>query len=58
MNNDLDFLEPKNNLFTEVDALRKEKEKLDNSNNDEFIDGLPEGDLTPPYESVRRVNRQ
>ncbi len=58
MNNDLDFLDTKTNLFEEVDKDRKEKEKLNNISNEEFINGLPEWDLVPPYESVRRVNRQ
>jgi len=58
MDNNLDFLEPKTNLFKEVDEERREKEKLNNPNNEEFINGLPDWDLVPPYESVRRVNRQ
>ena len=58
MDNNLDFLEPKTNLFKEVDQDRREKEKLNNPTNEEFINGLPDWDLVPPYESVRRVNRQ
>ncbi|MBR4262332.1 MAG: hypothetical protein IKQ35_03100 [Bacilli bacterium] len=58
MDNNLDFLEPKTNLFKEVDAERREQERLNNPTNEEFINGLPDWDLVPPYESVRRVNRQ
>ena len=58
MDNNLDFLEPKTNLFKEVDQERREQEKLNNPTNEEFINGLPDWDLVPPYESVRRVNRQ
>ncbi len=58
MDNNLDFLEPKTNLFKEVDQERREKEKVIDPNSEEFINGLPDWDLVPPYEGVRRVSRQ
>lgn len=61
-NQDLNFLNQNNNqeLFKQIDQEMKEKEKLENPNttNDEFIKSLPDWDLPPLYEKVRRVNRQ
>lgn len=60
-NNDLNFLnQNKNqNLFKQVEQERKEKEKKEKlETNDEFIKSLPDWDLPPLYEKVRRVNRQ
>jgi hypothetical protein len=61
-NQDLNFLNQNNNqeLFKQIDQEIKEKEKLENPNttNDEFIKSLPDWDLPPLYEKVRRVNRQ
>ena len=61
-NQDLNFLNPNNNqeLFKQIDQEMKEKEKIENPNttNDEFIKNLPDWDLPPLYEKVRRVNRQ
>lgn len=51
------FDDKSKNLFEQRDD---EKKKEDNSDNldDEFIKSLPEWDLPPLYERVRRVNRQ
>lgn len=61
-NQDLNFLNQNNNqeLFKQIDQEIKEKEKIENPNttNDEFIKSLPDWDLPPLYEKVRRVNRQ
>ncbi|MBE6150726.1 MAG: hypothetical protein E7162_02780 [Firmicutes bacterium] len=61
-NQDLNFLNQNNNqeLFKQIDQEMKEKEKIENPNttNDEFIKSLPDWDLPPLYEKVRRVNRQ
>ena len=61
-NQDLNFLNQNNNqeLFQQIDQEIKEKEKIENPNttNDEFIKSLPDWDLPPLYEKVRRVNRQ
>ena len=61
-NQDLNFLNQNNNqeLFKQIDQEMKEKEKIENRNttNDEFIKSLPDWDLPPLYEKVRRVNRQ
>jgi hypothetical protein len=61
-NQDLNFLNQNNNqeLFKQIDQEIKEKEKLENPNatNDEFIKSLPDWDLPPLYEKVRRVSRQ
>ena len=61
-NQDLNFLNQNNNqeLFKQIDQERKEKELQENPNstNDEFIKSLPDWDLPPLYEKVRRVNRQ
>jgi hypothetical protein len=58
MDNDLEFLKPKTDLFKEVDAERREKERENNDASEEFVNGLPDWDLVPPYEGVRRVSRQ
>jgi len=61
-NNDLSFLNQNNNqnLFNQIDQEIKEREQQQNTNstNDEFINNLPDWDLPPLYEKVRRVNRQ
>lgn len=61
-NQDLSFLENNNNqnLFKQIDEELKSKEQENNSTmtNDEFIRSLPDWDLPPLYEKVRRVNRQ
>ena len=61
-NQDLNFLNQNNNqeLFKQIDQEIKEREKQENQNttNDEFIKSLPNWDLPPLYEKVRRVNRQ
>ena len=61
-NQDLSFLENNNNqnLFKQIDEKLKSKEQENNSTmtNDEFIRSLPDWDLPPLYEKVRRVNRQ
>ncbi len=61
-NQDLNFLNQNNNqeLFKQIDQEIKEREKQENPNttNDEFIKSLPDWDLPPLYEKVRRVNRQ
>lgn len=61
-NQDLSFLENNNNqnLFKQIDEELKSKEQENNSTmtNDEFIKSLPDWDLPPLYEKVRRVNRQ
>lgn len=61
-NNDLNFLNQNNNqnLFKQIDQEIKEKQQQENETitNDEFIKNLPDWDLPPLYEKVRRVNRQ
>ena len=60
-NQDLNFLNQNNNqnFFKQIDQELKEKEKKDPQlTNDEFIKSLPDWDLPPLYEKVRRVNRQ
>lgn len=61
-NQDLNFLNQNNNdnLFKQIDQEKKEQDKQNNPNlsNDEFIKNLPDWDLPPLYEKVRRVNRQ
>jgi len=61
-NQDLGFLNQNNNknLFQQIDQEQKNKQQLENPNitNDEFIKSLPNWDLSPLYEKVRRVNRQ
>lgn len=60
-NNNLNFLNKNNNqnFFKQIDQELKEKEKKDSSTtNDEFIKSLPDWDLPPLYEKVRRVNRK
>ncbi len=61
-NEDLSFLNQNNNqdLFEQIDQEQKQKETEKNPgiSNDEFIKSLPEWDLPPLYEQVRRVNRQ
>ena len=60
-NQDLNFLNQNNNqdLFKQIDQELKEKEKQETTmTNDEFIKNLPDWDLPPLYEKVRRVNRQ
>lgn len=60
-NQDLNFLNQNNNqdLFKQIDQELKEKEKQETAmTNDEFIKNLPDWDLPPLYEKVRRVNRQ
>lgn len=60
-NENLDFLNQNNNqdLFKQIDQELKEKEQQEiTTNNDEFIKSLPNWDLPPLYEKVRRVNRQ
>lgn len=58
----LDFLNNNNNqdLFKQVDAENKKREQENNPdiNSDEFIKSLPDWDLPPLYEKVRRVTRQ
>ncbi len=58
----LDFLNNNNNqdLFKQVDAENKRREQENNPdiNSDEFIKSLPDWDLPPLYEKVRRVTRQ
>ena len=61
-NEDLSFLNQNNNqdLFKQIDQEQKQKEMEKNPSisNDEFIKSLPDWDLPPLYEQVRRVNRQ
>lgn len=59
-NNDLSFLSQSNNndLFKQIDQQQKEKEVKNDNTSDEFIKSLPDWDLPPLYEKVRRVNRQ
>ena len=62
-NQDLSFLNQSNNsndLFKQIDQERQERENQEKTNktNDEFIKSLPDWDLPPLYEKVRRVNRQ
>lgn len=61
-NQDLGFLENNNNqnLFKQIDEELKNKQKETNNTitNDEFIKSLPDWDLPPLYEKVRRVTRQ
>lgn len=61
-NQDLNFLNQNNNqdLFKQIDQEQKTKQQLESPNltNDEFIKSLPDWDLPPLYEKVRRVNRQ
>lgn len=60
-NQDLNFLNQNNNqdLFKQIDQELKEKQQQENTmTNDEFIKSLPDWDLPPLYEKVRRVNRQ
>ena len=60
--NNLDFLKQNNNkdLFNEIDQEIKNKKNHDEETitNDAFIKNLPDWDLPPLYERVRRVNRQ
>jgi len=59
-NDDLSFLNQNNNkdLFNQIDQELKEKQQeTSNLTNDEFIKSLPDWDLPPLYEKVRRVNR-
>ncbi|MBQ7104224.1 MAG: hypothetical protein IJN90_00015 [Bacilli bacterium] len=60
-NQDLNFLNQNNNqdLFKQIDQEMKEKQQENSTmTNDEFIKSLPDWDLPPLYEKVRRVNRQ
>lgn len=60
-NQDLNFLNQNNNqdLFKQIDQELKEKQQENTTmTNDEFIKSLPDWDLPPLYEKVRRVNRQ
>ena len=61
-NQDLNFLNQNNNqnLFNQIDEEKKKQELENNPNlsNDEFIKSLPDWDLPPLYEKVRRVSRQ
>lgn len=60
-NQDLNFLNQNNNqdLFKQIDQETKEKQQENSTmTNDEFIKSLPDWDLPPLYEKVRRVNRQ
>lgn len=61
-NQDLGFLENNNNqnLFKQIDEELKAKKQEESPTltNDEFIKSLPDWDLPPLYEKVRRVNRQ
>ena len=61
-NQDLNFLNQNNNqdLFKQIDEEKKKQELENNPNlsSDEFIKSLPDWDLPPLYEKVRRVNRQ
>lgn len=56
------FLEKKTELFDQVDQERKIKEqenrKSINPNDEKFINALPDWDLPPLYEGVRRVVRR
>ena len=36
----------------------KEEVKIDAKKAEDFVTGLPDWDLTPPYEIIRRVNRK
>lgn len=59
-NNNLDFLNQNNNnqnLFKQIDQEQKAMENKELTN-DEFIQSLPDWDLPPLYEKVRRVTRQ
>ena len=64
MNNqelDLGFLNsPENNLFTEIDTEKKLQQQKENekSDNKDFITELPEWDLLPPNEGVKRVVKE
>lgn len=57
-----DFLEKKTELFDQVDQERRIKEqenrKSINPNDEKFINALPDWDLPPLYEGVRRVVRR
>ena len=58
--NNLDFLEKKNNLlFTQIDQEKRQEhqEVLEQSDHKDFIAELPEWDLIPPNETVKRVVR-
>lgn len=58
---DLSFLEKEEttDLFKEIDSEKKKKElELHPTTNDEFINSLPDWDLPPLYDKVRRVNHQ
>jgi len=61
-NQDLVFLEKNNNqnLFKQLDEELKTKQQESNATmtNDEFIKSLPNWDMPPLYEKVRRVTRQ
>lgn len=61
-NQDLSFLGNNNNqnLFKQIDEEIKAKKQEESPalTNDEFIKSLPDWDLPPLYEKVRRVNRQ
>ncbi len=61
MNLDEQFLkeDTKPDLFEQVSEEQKQKEEENPSlTNDEFIKSLPDWDLPPLYEKVRRVMRQ
>lgn len=60
MNLDDQFLKDTNpDLFEQVSEEQKQKEEENPSlTNDEFIKSLPDWDLPPLYEKVRRVMRQ
>lgn len=58
-NQDLNFLNQNNNqnLFQQLEQQKKEQQKTE-PNTDDFIKSIPDWDLPPLYEKVRRVNRQ
>lgn len=59
MNNNPNFLnEPKKpDLFQQL-AEEKQKNNPPPNTNDEFINSLPDWDLPPLFEKIRRVKRQ
>jgi hypothetical protein len=58
---DLNFLEPNNNntLFEEIDEQKKQEHqaKIEQNPNKDFITELPDWDLLPPNDGVKRVVR-
>ncbi len=59
MNNNPNFLNEtkKSDLFQQLDEEKKKSSPPPNTN-DEFINSLPDWDLPPLFEKIRRVKRQ